>query len=122
MRFINFISAIALAGGLFSCAGGRFTEEGKASYYSNKLSGKKMANGEEYNPRKLTAAHKTLPFGTKIKLTNPQTHRSVKVKITDRGPFAPGRIVDVSYRAARKLDMVKSGVSPVKLKVIRRKK
>lgn len=122
MRVLNFAVALLLACSMFSCAGGRFTEEGKASFYSNKLSGKKMANGEKYNPRKLTAAHKTLPFGTKVKLTNPQTHRSVKVRITDRGPFAPGRIVDVSYRAARKLNMVKNGVTPVKLKVIRRKK
>jgi rare lipoprotein A len=121
MRIINLITGILLALSLYSCSG-RFVEEGKASYYSDKLSGKKMANGEKYNPRKLTAAHKTLPFGTKVKLTNPQTNRSVKVKITDRGPFVPGRIVDVSYRAANKLGMVKSGVSSVKLKVVRRKK
>src|SRR6478752_5097735 len=107
---------------LAGCAGSRFTEEGKASYYSNKLEGKKMANGEKYNPRKLTAAHKTLPFGTRIKVTNLDTQKSVKVKVTDRGPFSPGRVLDLSYSAADKLDIIKTGVAPVKLKVIKGKK
>lgn len=107
---------------LSSCAGGRFAEEGKASYYSNKLAGRKMANGEKYNPKKLTAAHKTLPFGTRIKVTNLETRKSVKVKVTDRGPFAPGRIVDLSYSAANKVDMIQAGVAPVKLKVVKNKK
>lgn len=107
---------------LASCAGSHFTEEGKASYYSSKLSGRKMANGEKYNPNKLTAAHKTLPFGTRLKVTNLDTHKTVKVKVTDRGPFAPGRVLDLSYNAADKLDMVKTGVAPVKLKVIKSKK
>src|SRR5688572_27343027 len=99
---------------LFSCAG--FTETGKASYYSNKLEGRKMANGEKYNPNKLTAAHRTLPFGTKVKVSNPANGRSVKVKVTDRGPFSPGRVVDLSYKAAKKLDIISTGVAPVKLK------
>ena len=99
---------------LFSCAG--FTETGKASYYSNKLEGRKMANGENYNPNKLTAAHRTLPFGTKVKVSNPANGRSVKVRVTDRGPFSPGRVVDLSYKAAKKLDIINSGVAPVKLK------
>ena|SRR5688500_16310908 len=107
---------------MYGCAGSKFTEEGKASYYSNKLAGRKMANGEKYNPKKLTAAHKTLPFGTRIKVTNLETKKSVKVKVTDRGPFTPGRILDLSYSAADKLNIVKAGVAPIKLKVIKSKK
>ncbi|MGV3538649.1 MAG: septal ring lytic transglycosylase RlpA family protein [Rufibacter sp.] len=96
-----------------------YSETGKASYYSNKLSGNKMANGDRYRPGKRTAAHKKLPFGTKVKVTNPATGKSVKVRITDRGPFVPGRIIDVSMSAARKLDMVKSGVVSVQMKVVK---
>lgn len=107
---------------MYGCAGSKFTEEGKASYYSNKLAGRKMANGEKYNPKKLTAAHKTLPFGTRIKVTNLETKKSVKVKVTDRGPFSPGRILDLSYSAADKLNIVKAGVAPVRLKVVKTKK
>lgn len=107
---------------MYGCAGSKFTEEGKASYYSNKLAGRKMANGEKYNPKKLTAAHKTLPFGTRIKVTNLETKKSVKVKITDRGPYSAGRILDLSYSAADKLNIVKAGVAPVKLKVLKTKK
>ena len=117
-QFAALYGLLLLAG----CAGNRFTQVGKASYYSNKLAGRKMANGDKYNPNKLTAAHKTLPFGTKIKVTNLETRKSVKVKITDRGPFSPGRIVDLSYSAAGKLDIIQAGVAPVKLKVIKGKK
>ncbi|WP_299818190.1 septal ring lytic transglycosylase RlpA family protein [uncultured Pontibacter sp.] len=96
-----------------------YTEEGKASYYSRKLQGRKMANGEPYRRGKLTAAHKTLPFGTKVKVTNLQTNQTVKVKITDRGPYVSGRIVDLSEAAAKKIGSVKAGVVPVKMKVIK---
>ncbi|GAB3203033.1 rare lipoprotein A [Pontibacter aydingkolensis] len=96
-----------------------YTEEGKASYYSRKLQGRKMANGEPYRRGKLTAAHKTLPFGTKVKVTNLQNNQTVKVKITDRGPYAKGRIVDLSEAAAKKIGSVKAGVVPVKMKVIK---
>jgi rare lipoprotein A len=116
------LSSVVLLFLMYGCAGSKFTEEGKASYYSNKLAGRKMANGEKYNPKKLTAAHKTLPFGTRIKVTNLETKKSVKVKVTDRGPFSPGRIVDLSYSAADKLNILKAGVAPVKLKVIKSKK
>ncbi|MBJ6117699.1 septal ring lytic transglycosylase RlpA family protein [Pontibacter sp. BT310] len=111
---------------LASCAGSKanfgqkgYTEEGKASYYSRKLQGRKMANGEPYRHGKLTAAHKKLPFGTKVKVTNLATNKSVKVKITDRGPFVQGRIVDLSGAAAKRVGMMDSGVAPVKMKVIR---
>jgi rare lipoprotein A len=113
------LAAIAIT----SCSGSRkFTEVGQASYYSNKFQGKKMANGDRYRKGKLTAAHKTLPFGTKVKVTNQQNGKTVKVKITDRGPHARGRIVDLSLAAANRLNMVDAGTAPVKLKVIRRSK
>ena len=78
-----------------------------------------MANGQPYRKGKLTAAHKTLPFGTKIKVTNQQNGKTVKVKVTDRGPHVKGRIVDLSLKAARRVDLVKAGVAPVQVKVIR---
>ncbi|MHC2993001.1 lipoprotein [Pontibacter sp. HJ8] len=96
-----------------------YTEEGKASYYSNKLHGRKMANGDRYHKGKLTAAHRTLPFGTKVKVTNLQTNKTVKVKITDRGPFVKGRVVDLSEAAARRLDYIDAGIAPVKVKVVK---
>ncbi|PKV67298.1 septal ring lytic transglycosylase RlpA family protein [Pontibacter ramchanderi] len=96
-----------------------YTEAGKASYYSNKLHGRKMANGEAYNRRKLTAAHRTLPFGTKVKVTNLETKRSVKVSITDRGPFVKGRVIDLSEAAAKRLDYISAGIVPVEVKVVK---
>lgn len=96
-----------------------YTEQGKASYYGRKFEGRKMANGEPFRRRRLTAAHKTLPFGTKVKVTNLKTMKSVKVKITDRGPFVKGRIIDLSEGAARRLNVIDDGVVPVKMKVIR---
>ncbi|MEJ8758342.1 septal ring lytic transglycosylase RlpA family protein [Pontibacter sp. H259] len=117
---------ITLCLSFFACASSKpgfgergYTEEGKASYYSRKLQGRKMANGEPYRRSKLTAAHKTLPFGTKVKVTNTATNQSVKVKITDRGPFVRGRIVDLSESAAKKVGLIQSGVAPVEMKVIR---
>ncbi|WP_317164376.1 septal ring lytic transglycosylase RlpA family protein [Pontibacter russatus] len=95
-----------------------YTESGKASYYARKFQGRTMANGEKYRRGRLTAAHKTLPLGTKVKVTNTRNNRSVKLRITDRGPFVRGRIIDLSEKAARRLDFIKAGVVPVTLKVI----
>lgn len=128
-RFISFAHRIfvvvSLCAGLASCAGSRpafgergYTEEGKASYYSRKLQGHKMANGKPYRHGKLTVAHKTLPLGTRIKVTNLQNNKSVKLKVTDRGPFVRGRIVDLSGKAARRLNAIQAGVVPVRIKVI----
>lgn len=123
-KSIAIASAVALC--LSSCAGSApafgekgYTEEGKASYYARKFQGRKMANGDPYRRGKLTAAHKTLPFGTKVKVTNLQTNETVKVKITDRGPFVRGRIVDLSESAAKRVGMLKAGVVPVKVKVVK---
>ena len=88
---------------------------GIASFYSE---GNRTASGEKFNPQELTAAHPTLPFGTKLRVTNQHTGRSVTVRVNDRGPYVPGRVVDVSYSAAQALGMVGRGVAPVKLDVV----
>jgi rare lipoprotein A len=89
---------------------------GVASFYSE---GQETANGEQFNPNELTAAHPTLPFGTRLRVTNVSTGRSVTVRVNDRGPFVHGRVVDVSYSAARQLGMLHAGVANVKLDVVR---
>lgn len=88
---------------------------GIASFYTE---GTQTANGEKFDPRELTAAHPTLPFGTRLRVTNVATGRSVTVRVNDRGPFVPGRAVDVSYAAAEKLGMVGGGIAKVKLDVV----
>ena len=88
---------------------------GVASFY---WQGTKTASGEKFDPNELTAAHPTLPFGTKLRVTNTSTGRSVTVRVNDRGPYVPGRVVDVSYSAAQELGMVSRGVAPVKLDVV----
>ena len=88
---------------------------GLASFYSDE---QQTANGEKFNPNALTAAHPTLPFGTQLRVTNVATGRSVTVRVNDRGPFVPGRIVDVSYSAPETLGIVGRGVAKVKLDVI----
>jgi rare lipoprotein A len=91
---------------------------GKASYYHDSLHGNPTASGEPYDRRALTAAHRQLPFGTVIRVTNLENGRSVQLRINDRGPFVDGRIVDVSRRAAEDLDFVRDGVVDVRLEVL----
>lgn len=83
----------------------------KTSYYSSNLKGRRTANGERYNPYDLTAAHRTLPFGTRIRLVHPKTGRATIVRVNDRGPAIRGRDLDVSLLAARKLGMIRGGVA-----------
>ncbi|MDO7873443.1 septal ring lytic transglycosylase RlpA family protein [Hymenobacter sp. ASUV-10] len=106
---------------LSACGGSKnaFTQSGQGSYYADKFNGRPTASGAPYRPGQMTAAHNTLPFGTRIKVTNVKNGRSVKVVVNDRGPHVKGRIVDVSRKAARKLDLVEAGVVPVQLKVIK---
>lgn len=94
------------------------TLHGKASFYGGKWHGRKTANGEIYNQNSMTAAHKTLPFNTRVRVTNLKNGRSVVLRINNRGPFKPGRIIDVSVAAANQLGMVKSGVVPAKVEVL----
>lgn len=97
-------------------------ETGKASYYADGFIGKETANGETFKKNRLTAAHKTLPFGTIVKVKNLTNGKTVKVRISDRGPFVKGRIIDLSWKAANKIDMLNTGVIPVKLKYKKKKR
>mgnify|MGYP000521753075 FL=1 len=92
---------------------------GIASYYGSKFHKKRTANGEIFNMYKISAAHKTYPLGTKVKVTNLENGKSIKLFINDRGPFAKSRILDLSYKAARKLDFVNQGTTKVRIEVIR---
>jgi rare lipoprotein A len=93
--------------------------EGKASWYGGRWIGRLTANGERYKPDDLTAAHKTLPFNSMVRVTNLRNSKSVIVRINNRGPYVRGRIIDLSIVAARKLDMMKDGVARVRIEVLR---
>jgi rare lipoprotein A len=96
-------------------------ETGIASWYGVPYHGRRSANGEIYDMEKFTAAHRTLPFDTWVEVTNLVNKKHIDVRITDRGPFVNGRIIDLSLAAARELDMVASGVVKVQIKVIPKK-
>ena len=91
---------------------------GEASYYGNELAGNRTASGERFNPRALTAAHRTLPLGSKIRVTNTSNGKSVIVRINDRGPFVKSRLIDVSYAAAQQINMIRAGKAKVRLELI----
>ena len=96
----------------------KIKQTGKASYYADKFHGRTTANGEKFNMHDITAAHKTLPFGTKVKVTNLKNNKSVVVRINDRGPYAKGRIIDLSKAAAKKIDMIADGVANVRIEEV----
>jgi len=117
---------LALAAGLLSATGcattrplveGPAPEFGIASYYGHQHHGRRTASGERFDMHELTAAHRTLPFGTHVRVTNLENGRSVVVRINDRGPWKKGRIVDLSYDAARELHMVGAGTTRVRLDI-----
>ncbi len=97
-----------------------WSEKGIASWYGEPYHGRRTASGEVYDMHRLTAAHKTLAFGSVVKVTRRDTGADVKVRINDRGPFIEGRIIDLSYAAARKISLDVDGVAPVKIKVVGR--
>ena len=112
--------AALLFGALISTAGysglaQAKTISGLASYYKT---GKRTANGERYNPNGLTAAHRSLPFGTKVQVTNLKTGRSVVVRINDRGPFVRNRVIDLSFGAAKVVGLNRSGIAKVNVVVL----
>jgi rare lipoprotein A len=90
-------------------------QTGMASYFAAEMAGRRTANGERCDPDTLTAAHRTLPFGTRVRVTNPGTGQSVIVRINDRGPFARGRVIDLSRAAAREIGLVARGHGEVHL-------
>ena len=110
------------AGSTFVVSGESFAAgksfSGAASWYGGQFHGRKTANGERFNMNELTAAHRSLPFGTKVRVTNQKNGKSVVVRINDRGPFAGGRIIDLSRGAASAVGMLGAGVAPVKLEVL----
>ena len=122
--------AVIVVVGLAACSGSEPTAgqdrstvrvsapRGEASYYADKFEGRPTASGEIYDHDKMTAAHRSLPFDTKVRVTRLATGRSVVVRINDRGPFKRGRIIDLSKRAARDLGLLRVGVAEVKIEVV----
>jgi rare lipoprotein A len=96
----------------------QLVEEGVASYYAEEFHGHTTSNGETFNKDDLTAAHQTLPFNTKVKVTNLENNKSVVVRINDRGPFKDNRIIDLSYEAAKQIGLLLHGSGKVRLEVI----
>ncbi|WP_439887561.1 septal ring lytic transglycosylase RlpA family protein [Pseudomonas sp. MBLB4123] len=114
---------LGLAAALTGCAGqrvadGGYSAEGRASYYGARHHGKKTASGERFDQHALTAAHRSLPFGSRVRVTNLRNDKSVVVRINDRGPYARGRIIDLSKEAAARLDMLRAGVVPVRVQAL----
>ena len=117
-------AACASSGGDVSGSGDRLrrgpTERGIASWYGSQFHGRRTANGEVYDMYGVSAAHRTLPFGTLVEVENLDNGKRLLVRINDRGPFVDGRIIDLSYGAAEKLDMVTAGVVEVRLTLVER--
>jgi rare lipoprotein A len=111
-QFKMILFAALLLTGLTAQAG---TEEGNASYYADSLHGNPTASGEPYDKNAMTAAHKTLPFGTEVKVINLSSHKEAVVRINDRGPHSKSRIIDVSGAAARELGLLDSGTAKVRI-------
>ena len=122
LRLLFILCSVIL---LTSCAGQTYfrsgnVQKGIASWYGSDFHGKLTSNREIYNMHALTAAHKTLPFGVYVRVTNLNNGKSVVVRINDRGPFIKGRIIDLSYAGAKKVGLDISGVAPVKIKVLKK--
>lgn len=123
LRPMALVGCLALVAGCSSTSydsetdvsGRGYRAEGTASYYGKAHHGKRTASGERFNQNALTAAHRTLAFGTRVRVTNLDNGRSVVVRINDRGPFGRGRIIDLSKAAAEQLNMLRTGTAPVRL-------
>jgi rare lipoprotein A len=123
-RVLVLALALAACGGAQPASSGAprsppTTQRGLATWYGGKLDGSMTASGERFDQNAMTAAHRTLPFGAVVRVTNLKNDRSVTVRINDRGPYGHGRIIDVSRAAARILDMISDGVVPVLVEVVR---
>ncbi len=117
------IAATALSVTLNSCSvkpviTAAATQQGLASYYSNDFQGRKTSNGEIFDNRKLTAAHRSYPFGTIVRVTNLATDAAVTVRINDRGPVKPERVIDLTFAAAKAIGIDRQGLGRVRLEVI----
>ena len=94
-----------------------YKQVGMASYYGHKFHGRRTASGERYNEKNLTAAHRSLPFGTRVRVTNVENGKNVTVRINDRGPFVKHRIIDLSFAAAKRIGMISKGVVKVEVTI-----
>ncbi|WP_346795561.1 septal ring lytic transglycosylase RlpA family protein [Halomonas sp. Bachu 37] len=122
-KLINsvFLATLLIAGTVGSASAHSTTakpQEGVASYYSDRFQGATTASGESFNQQALTAAHPSLPFGTKVLVSRPDTGQEVEVLINDRGPYVKGRIIDLSKSAARELGMIHRGTAPVMVTLV----
>lgn len=116
MRLRIFLIALTATLGLIPCAAQK--QHGKASFYSKKATGSRSASGQKIHHDSLTCAHKFYPFGTRLKVTNLSNDKSVIVKVIDRGPFGKGRIIDLSWAAAKEIGMIAQGVARVKVEML----
>ncbi len=113
------MSLMLLIGGVTSTEAPKgFVQEGKASYYAQKFTGRRTTYGERVSAEALTGAHRSLPLNTLVEVTNLRNHRSVIVRINDRGPYAKGRIIDITHAAAKAIGMISAGVATVSLRVV----
>lgn len=117
MTSLFILLCLAAASAKRSSAEG-FVQKGKASWYGSKFHGEHTASGERFNMYAMTAAHKSLPIGTYVEVTRLRNGRSIIVRINDRGPFLSGRIIDLSYKAARELGIIKKGVASVRIEAV----
>ncbi|PSQ97831.1 MAG: septal ring lytic transglycosylase RlpA family lipoprotein [Bacteroidetes bacterium SW_9_63_38] len=127
LRLFLLTSVVGLLAMMTACLGSgqsadRLPDQtrGEASYYGDKFAGRTTANGETFDPSEMTAAHPSLPFDTRVRVTRVKTGRSVTVRINDRGPYADGRIIDLSKAAAQRLGMIQKGVVDVRIDVLER--
>ena len=112
------LAVIAIIISFTSANAQNFAKTGKASYYGKALHGRKTSSGERFDMYAMTCAHRTLPFGTMLKVRDTKTGKEVIVRVTDRGPFGPGRVVDLSWQAAKDLGILSRGVANVELTVV----
>jgi rare lipoprotein A len=117
-RLRSALGGAALTLLLGGCAGAPVHQRGTASWYGRELAGRPTASGAPFRPWKRTAAHPSLPFGTVLRVTRVDTGRSVRVVVNDRGPYTGGRIIDLSRRAARRLDLLEVGLGTVELRIV----
>lgn len=121
VRIENMRKLIILTIMCLSFAGAMYAQhfDGMASYYGAECHGKKSANGSKFDMHAYTCAHKSLPFGTKLRVTNINNGKSIVVTVTDRGPYVRRRIIDLSFAAAKEIDMMRSGVAPVSIEIVK---
>jgi rare lipoprotein A len=119
-KFNHFAAAIALALPMLAQAGDSRSHigDGMASYYGNEFAGSRTANGERFDPGAMTAAHRSLAFHSRVAVTNLANGKEVIVRINDRGPWGKGRVIDISYAAAKEIGMHRSGTARVKLELL----